>query len=62
MSLYLIDPIAITCCVNFGARKFTKFMAKYEPVFVDPIAITSCINFGARKFTKFMTKYEPVFN
>jgi hypothetical protein len=25
--------IAITCCVNFGARKFTKFMAKYQPVF-----------------------------
>ena len=29
MSLYIIiDPIAITCWINFGARKFTKFMAK----------------------------------
>ena len=30
---FLIDPIAITCLINFDARKFTKFMAKYEPVF-----------------------------
>ena len=41
-----------------GARKFTKFIAKFEPVsrfLIDPIAIT--INLGAR-FTKFLAKYE----
>ena len=26
VSLVLSDPIAVTCCVNFGAR-FTKFLA-----------------------------------
>ena len=44
-----------------GARKFTKFIAKFEPVsrfLIDPIAITWRINLGARKFTKFIAKYE----
>jgi hypothetical protein len=28
VSRFLIEPIAITCRINFGAGKFTKFMAK----------------------------------
>ena len=30
VSRFLIDP---NVAVNFGVRKVTKFMAKYEPVF-----------------------------
>ena len=52
VSLVLSDPIAVTCCVNFGAR-FTKFLAFVSLVLSDPIAIKCCVNFGAR-FTKFL--------
>ena len=54
MAIY--EPVS-----NLPSRKFTKYMAKYEPV-IDPTTITCCVNFGARKFTKFMAKYEPVFD
>ena len=55
----LIDPIDITCWINLGARKVTKFMAKIWAcikILIDPIAITCWINLGARKVTKFMAK------
>ena len=54
VSLVLSDPIAITCCINFSARKVTKLMAIVSLVLSDPIAIACCINFSARKVTKFM--------
>jgi hypothetical protein len=45
--------------INLLDRKFTKFIAKYEPV-INLIAITCWINLLDRKFTKFIAKYEPV--
>ena len=57
--MIFIDLIATVCWINFGARKFTKFIAKQEPVsrfLIDPTAVTSWVNFGARKFTKFIAK------
>ena len=59
LSRFLIDPIAITCWINLGARFVTKFIANYEPVstfLIDPIAITCWINLGARFVTKFIAK------
>ncbi len=62
MSLYLIDPTTITCCVNFGARNSPNLWQNMSLYLIDPIAITCCVNFGATKFTKSIAKYEPVFN
>ena len=39
VSLVLSDPIAITCCINFSARKVTKFMAIVSLVLIYPIVI-----------------------
>ena len=50
-SLVLSEPIAITCCVNFGAR-FIKFLAIVSLALSNPIAVTCC-NFGVR-FTQFL--------
>ena len=52
----------LCCWINFDARKFPEFIAKYEPVsrfLIEPIAIPCWINFDARKFNKFIAKYEP---
>ena len=46
-SLVLSEPIAITCCVNFGAR-FIKFLAIVSLALNNPIAVTCCVNFGVR--------------
>jgi hypothetical protein len=57
----LIDPIAISCWINFSAR-CTKFLAKCKPLWrflIDPIGIKCWINFRAR-CTKFLAKCKPL--
>ena len=41
-----------TPLVDFKAKKFTKFIAKYYPIV--------CHNFKANKVTKFMAKYYAI--
>jgi hypothetical protein len=45
VSRFLIDPKLLHVAINFDARKFTNFIAKYKPVsrfLIGPIAITCC--------------------
>ena len=54
--------IAITCWINFRARKFTKFISKYELVtrfLINPTACACWTNFGARNSLKKCPKMSP---
>ena len=57
-----IGQIAITCWINFRARKFTKFISKYELVtrfLINPTACACWTNFGARNSLKKCPKMSP---
>ena len=54
MSLYLIDPITITCWINFDARKSTKFMANVRYFFQ---LYTNMIFKNGKRF-----RFAPLFN